>query len=192
MLASHRDKLIFNFLGFQVGWFVCVLTGSLSALLYTIIFVAIHFHFMGNKQDGSLILLLLLIGFTSDTLLQITGLISFRGSVAINFLYFQPFSIDSFFIQPLWLACLWLLFGLTINHSLAWLFQYPKWCLVVSALIGPFSYYAGSALGAAVITSPLLLFFIVDGIIWVAVFYGLLVYKKKHTSNHTIVRTPHV
>lgn len=50
------------------------------------------------------------------------------------------------YLLPLWLALLWAVLGTTLNHCLAWTAK-PLWrAVVLGAIGGPMSYYAGSQL----------------------------------------------
>ncbi|MCB1615169.1 MAG: DUF2878 domain-containing protein [Pseudomonadales bacterium] len=127
--------LLLNFLLFQFGWFACVLTPVTTSVAVTMTILIFHFLIMGNRKDLPLLLLCISTGFIFDSLLQIFGLMDFRG--------------DTLF-QPVWLTCLWVLFAITIPHSLAVFFQFGKWfCFASGFTSAPLSYLAGVKLDAA-------------------------------------------
>jgi hypothetical protein len=55
---------------------------------------------------------------------------------------------------PLWLVCLWLIFTISLNHSLAWLNKFKLWQIsLLGAISGASSYLAAIKIGA--INTPL-------------------------------------
>lgn len=129
-----------NALLFQVGWFVCVLSGNLWAASFTIVVLLIHFRFSSLPMvDVVSIFIALIIGLLHDFLLSYCGLIDFGGAGVL---------------PPLWLMCLWILLGLTLNHSMGWIYQRMWLSGILGALAGPLSYWAGVALSPAQWSSP--------------------------------------
>lgn len=137
---------ILNALGFQAGWWACVLGVSRGwerpALLLAAALALVHLRLAAQpRKEAQLALIALVLGVVVDTLLQTWGVIHFEG------LAWAPLS-------PYWLWMLWILFALTLNASLAFLRSLP---LAVSAvaggIFGPLTYHAGAALGAASLTS---------------------------------------
>lgn len=55
--------------------------------------------------------------------------------------------------MPIWLVMMWSAFVLTLNSSLAWYQRYPSVFVIVCAVAGPLSYFAGQRLGVINITS---------------------------------------
>ena len=122
---------------FQVGWLVCVLQRDFLAVLVTGLLLLTHVLFIRrDKQEYPVIGLVALWGLLQDTLLMQLGVFRIEGSD----------------LPPPWLLAIWLLFGTTLNHSLAWLRLRPLWALVAGALTGPLSYLAGQRLGALELT----------------------------------------
>jgi ABC-type amino acid transport substrate-binding protein len=80
-----------------------------------------------------LLVQIVFIGWTMDTLLALNHLISFSDS-------FPP---PLNFIQPFWLTCLWMSLAVTINQSLLWLQKLGSWCTVFGLFFGTLSYLAG-------------------------------------------------
>jgi hypothetical protein len=154
---KHRALLltIANVVMFQVGWLVCILFGSLWAGAFTL--CALAFHFVLYTQclkDAVAVLLALAIGLVHDLLLLHTGLIVF---------------VESVYLPPLWLMCLWMLLGLTLNHSLAWVYSRPLWSGLLGAVAAPLSYMAGVTLSSAEWSSPILEVVPIIAALWLVV-----------------------
>lgn len=131
-----------NVLLFQVGWFVCILCGSQWALLYTAGALCLHFTLSAQRlADLVAVILCVAIGLVHDLILIRTGQINF---------------VESFLWPPLWLLCLWILMGITLNHSLRWVYERYYWAAVLGAVSGPLSYLAGVKLSSAQWSSPLM------------------------------------
>ena len=137
--------LVFNLanaLIFQLGWFVCILGGSLLAAVFTTIVLAIHFFLVSRRVDDLIaVVLAVVLGLVHDLLLIHTGQIQF---------------VESAQLPPLWLMCLWALLGITLNHSLQWIYYRPLWSSLLGAVFAPLSYLAGVALSSAEWSSPLI------------------------------------
>ncbi len=152
---------IINFLLFQLGWFVCVLSGAAGlnspAILFTAAFLMVHFRFYNWRQtDYKLVLAAILIGVVLDSSWS-----------AWNLMAYQAQTIEP--IAPWWIWCLWINFALTLNHSMSWLLKHRVMAGVFSAIASPVSYYAGSRLGALQWVQPEIL------IIVLAISWGLAI-----------------
>lgn len=126
---------------FQIGWFVCVLLGSFSAALFTCLLLIMHFYFSPIRiRDAISIVVAVILGIVHDVSLMQLGLVEFTESSAF---------------PPLWLNCLWVLFAITLNHSMLWL--YKRWLLasLVGGIAGPLTYLAGVQLSSAQWSSSL-------------------------------------
>ena len=140
------EKIV-NFSLFQLGWFICILGASWNkpylALCASVIILLTHLHLTNyKKNDLKLLVLSACIGFFFDGLLQYSGMI----------LYNNPGW--SFPLTPLWIVMLWLLFSITLNHSLAWLKNRIILSVLFGAVGGPLAYLAGESLGAITVTNP--------------------------------------
>lgn len=134
-MTSRTIVILTNVLLFQVGWFVCVLFGNAWAILFTSLAMSIHFCLSPQKREDFLALAIaLVIGFLHDSILIATDIIHFpeKGSV-----------------PPLWLMCLWALLGITLNHSLQWIYQRFWLSAALGIIAGPLSYLAGVGLSVA-------------------------------------------
>lgn len=127
--------ILVNALLFQVGWLICVIGGDAWALTVGIALLVAHWQWVSrDRREWAVIALGALLGIAVDTLLH-----------ALQLFRFTEVTTG----VPWWLAVLWLLFMTTLNHSLAILQRYPLWALLLGAVAGPASYYAGVQLGAA-------------------------------------------
>ena len=119
---------------FQLGWFACVLGGnSLWLLLAGGALLAHLLVISRSMSDVRLVLVVCLVGSTVDSLLLNAGVFAFKQSGGLI---------------PFWLVLLWALLAITLNHCLAWTAK-PWWrAVLLGALGGPLSYYAGQRLGA--------------------------------------------
>ena len=133
-----------NALFFQLGWCVCVLSVSRNlewpAIVFCLLLVLLHLfaHPLPQRsKDLQLMLLGLPIGIAADTCVQ-----------AFNIMGFYGWAIH--FLSPFWLWMVWILFLLTLNHSLSFLKHIPMALTALLGLIfGTLSYIAGAKLGAA-------------------------------------------
>ena len=140
-------KKLVNFSLFQLGWFVCILGASWNqlhvALGLSSLILLVHLHITNYKNnDLKLLVFSGFIGFLFDGALQYTGMI----------LYNNPGW--NFPLTPLWIVMLWLLFSVTLNHSLAWLKNRTILSLLFGSIGGPLAYVAGDKLGAITISTP--------------------------------------
>lgn len=133
---------LFNALGFQAGWWACVLGAAQGwqwlAIAFSLLLVALHFLFLPQRSaDVRLALSGLLMGVAVDSLLQGFSVISFAGA-----------RLGS--LSPPWLWMLWVLFALTLRSSLSFLLGL-HWSLVAAlgAVFGPLTYIVGARMGAA-------------------------------------------
>ena len=151
----EKIKLLINYLIFQIGWFVCVIGGNQSALLFTLFALSIHLLWIGSwRQEKQLLVICLLLGSAID---------SFLGNLQI-----LQFSGDSRLL-PGWLACLWVLFGTTLRHSLDWSRQHKSLGAILGLIGGPASYYAGSKLTDVSLAEPLWQTLLILAVIWALV-----------------------
>ena len=134
--------MIVNALGFQAGWWACVLGVvhgyEAVGLAFCSLLVVAHLVWVGPaRTEMQMALVALLLGIAIDTLLQSFAVIHFEGRAWGA-------------LSPFWLWMLWVLFALTLNSSLAFLKRLPLRASAAAGLVfGPLSYLAGAALGAA-------------------------------------------
>lgn len=139
-MSSMSDRMRNNVLGkvinavvFQLCWFACVLGGSLWAAGAVALFLMWHSQVI-KTHEWRFIIAGTVAGFSIDSLWYFIGVIQFP-----NY---------NLAVIPAWLMLLWLAFNCTLQHSLMSFFQRPWLIAVLSAIAAPFSYYAGSVMGA--------------------------------------------
>ncbi|WP_394182985.1 DUF2878 domain-containing protein [Marinomonas posidonica] len=149
-------KAIINAVLFQTIWFVCLLMGSLWALLATMCYLAFHHLFiMKNRHEWRLICVFLLLGFVVDGSL-------FRLSVFTS----TTASWTTFGVPPVWLICLWVSVATLFAHSLSFLRK--RYALAAGlGLIGPtMSYFAGANMAGITLASPLIYSLLLVAALW--------------------------
>lgn len=140
--------VVANFVLFQLGWFACILgaahgwpwagTAAVGAV--------VAWHLLRAPQpleELKLVAAATGIGLVWENALMHAGLVRFVTSYAFDAL------------APVWILAMWSLFATVLNVSLRWL--KGRWLLAVllGAVAGPASYYAGVRMGAAVLPQPL-------------------------------------
>lgn len=139
-------KNLVNFIGFQAVWFCSVLGASRGnhwlPPLATLAFVSIHFALSpARRADGLLVAVALPLGVALATAWSALGLFQYRSQLL------PP-------LAPAWIACLWICFSLTLNHSLAWMQKHLALAAALAAGASPLSYYGAQKLGAVAWLSP--------------------------------------
>ena len=124
---------IVNAVAFQLCWFACVLGGSLWAAGAVALFLMWHSQVV-KIHEWRFIIAGTVAGFSIDSLWY-----------SLGFIQFPNYNLA---VIPAWLMLLWLAFNCTLHHSLLTLFQRPWLIALLSAIAAPFSYYAGSVMGA--------------------------------------------
>ena len=170
-------KNIVNFLLFQMLWVACVL-GAANQIIWPAIailtgkLVIFSLPTLRVKNDFIFILTCLLLGFILDSALAYFNF--------INYAYDYGYSR----IAPFWILFLWIGFALTLNHSMAWLFNNIKLGYLLMALGPPLSYISADRLGAVTISNMLLTTVLIS-LSWMLVFKALILVKQ---NQHKKVR----
>lgn len=132
--------LLINFVGFQFGWFACVISAAnsqpLLGIICAVLVVTLHLYRNSSNAEFYIILTAMLVGFIWESMLVASGWLHY-----IN-------TPSSEIFAPIWLVAMWALFATTINLSMAWL--KGRWLLaaLLGALFGPLAFVAGEKLGA--------------------------------------------
>lgn len=170
MLSATFKKQLANAGLFQIGWFACVLGGNSPWLLLAgAALLANALWISRSAAEVRLLLTVCLLGTCIDSLLLNAGVFEFK----------QPGVLI-----PFWLMVLWALLAITLNHCLAWTAR-PVWrAIVLGAIGGPLSYYAGQRLGA--VQFPLGLWPTLIGLsaLWAGLFpllHRLGTHRRAHT-----------
>ncbi|MGD8641122.1 MAG: DUF2878 domain-containing protein [Gammaproteobacteria bacterium] len=137
--------IVINFVLFQAGWFAAVFgaAGNIEWLAVSAIAVIIFMHMILVKQrwnELSIVIGAGIVGTIIDSTLISQGV--FSSANPGNSL------TPGASLAPLWLIALWMLFAITINHSLGWL-RRNFWLQPLAGFVfAPMAYYAGHKLGA--------------------------------------------
>ncbi|MDR5907209.1 DUF2878 domain-containing protein [Franzmannia qiaohouensis] len=146
ILARLQDpqvrRAVYNVAAFQVGWFSCVLGGSLIGALVAALVIGVHLRCLAGAGEWRW-----LAGFAALGL-AIDGGLSLAGGF--------DFGADQWGVLPLWLWLLWPLFATLLHHPLRWLWQHPWLAMLGGATSGPSSYFAGAHLAGVELATWLL------------------------------------
>jgi hypothetical protein len=148
LAAAHRDfvKTAANVALFQIGWFASILGAAgghaFVGPVAVGLILAIHFRWLGTKREWPLLVLSGALGTLAESVLALTGLVSYRADPAPRWLC------------PPWITAMWVNFAMTLKHSLGWLEGRCVLALLLGALAGPLAYVAGERLGAIELARP--------------------------------------
>lgn len=141
--------MIFNLIGFQIGWFSCVLGGANQlpwfGVLLSAMILLIHIKRAAHPaMEARLIFAALIIGLMFDGVL-----------LNLHWIAFAPTPHWPDQLPPPWMVVLWGLFASTINISLAWLQHKRVMAILIGAIAGPVAYWSGARLGGLQLTQPI-------------------------------------
>ncbi len=136
-------RMLLNIAAFQCGWFACVLgaawswpaAGTAIALAIVVAHVALA---TAPGREGALVLAAGAFGAVFDSALVAAGLVGYTSGTVL------PQA------APAWIVAMWLLFAITLNHSLRWLRHRDTLAAMLGAIGGPLAFLAGERLGAVV------------------------------------------
>ena len=151
--APGRDQpsWVLNLVAFQAGWWALVLSAAQGrpevGLGVVALLLAWHLGRVRPRGTEALLLgLAALIGFGFDSLLLVSGWVSFRGGDLTGGL-----GPD---LPPLWMTALWANFATTLNVSLVSLQTRPGLAALLGLVGGPAAYWGGAELGAMSFINP--------------------------------------
>lgn len=135
--SASRSAILANALGYQAVWFACVLgaaqglawPGALASALFTAATLA-----WGGcpRRDLGILLILLPLGLGMDSVFAAMGWVHYAAP--------GPWGQAA----PIWIAAIWMSFGMTLNHSLSFLRRRP-WLAALLGLVGaPLAYWSAS------------------------------------------------
>ena len=168
----NKTRLFFTLTGYQLTWLACVFGENvfnqpLISIYVGISYLLIYFYFSKNKIRFLKISILISIpGYFFDTLMVLFLIYEFNVSLIIGSL-------------PVWMIFLWLSFSTLFDEILIFFKQYKLIGVILSAILGPITYYLGEPIGIISINN-LLLFFIMMIIFWILLmfFYLEFIIKK--------------
>ncbi len=163
---SLKGINIFNAIGFQIGWFICILKGNFLGLAFAIIFTITQLFLLYLYSDKFLLkkeifwlMVIIIIGFCIETLFFSSGIL---------YEYIHPAVPMHFVAPPLWIIYLWLLFATALRTSLSFLFNKHWIVYLVTAIAAPSSYFAGDHLNTTVnINEPIAISLVIIGLVWI-------------------------
>jgi Protein of unknown function (DUF2878) len=142
----NNNKIIINFVLFQIGWFSCVLGAAkqLPWLGVLVVLAIVAWHLWQAQQAKSeviLLLIALLIGGLFDQML-----------LSLNLVSYQSHGWGTALV-PAWILALWAVFTTVLNVSLRWM--RGRWLIAVlfGAIGGPLAYMGAAKLGAATLNA---------------------------------------
>lgn len=140
---------ILNLIGFNAGWFACVLGAAYGfpwtgVVIVGGLLIAHLFIFPHVRNALGLVLLSGVLGYAADSILVLVGTLRFDASVQI----LGP--------SPLWMVFMWVNFALALPLSMAFLKGRYGLAALFGAIGGPLAYAAGNKLGAVEIPASLL------------------------------------
>ena len=140
----------------------------LPCLICGILFLLICYVNSFNKHKTiQIVLSISIIGYLFDTILVFFEIYNFQTS-----LYFG--------VLPIWMIVLWPSFAILFDEILMFLGKYKVIAVILSSILGPLTYFAGSPLGLININN-LFLFFILMIVFWamLMIFYLNYIIKLK-------------
>ena len=169
----NKIKFFLILSGYQLTWLMCVFgellyNSFLPGLICGLVFIIICFYNSNNKKKMVITVFFISItGYIFDTILVFFQIYSYATS-----LYFG--------LLPIWMIILWPSFAILFDEVLIFLSKYKIIALLLSGILGPLTYFAGSPLGLIYINN-LFLFFILMIIFWVTlmIFYLNFLLKLK-------------
>ncbi len=168
-----KIKIFLMLSGYQLTWLMCVFgellyNSFLPGLICGILFLSVCFIKSDNKKKTiQIILSISIIGYLFDSILVFFEIYNFQTSLYIG-------------VLPIWMIVLWPSFAILFDEILMFLAKYKIIAVILSSILGPLTYFAGSPLGLININN-LFLFFILMIVFWATlmIFYLNYIIKLK-------------
>ena len=168
-----KIKIFLMLSGYQLTWFMCVFgellyNSFLPGLICGLLFLTICFINSDNKKKTiQTVLLISILGYLFDTILVFFEIYNFKTSLYIG-------------VLPIWMIVLWPSFAILFDEILIFLSKYKIIAVILSSILGPLTYFAGSPLGLININN-LVVFFILMILFWaiLMIFYLNYIVKLK-------------
>ena len=167
-----KIKIFFTLTGYQITWLACVFgqdkfNQPLLGIYIGIIYLLIFFYFNKNKiRFFKLSLYISIPGYLFDTFMVYFSIYEFNTSLIVGTL-------------PYWMIVLWLSFSTLFDEILIIFKKYKFVGIVLSAILGPLTYYLGEPIGIISI-NDLLSFFMLMTVFWILlmVYYLEFILRK--------------
>jgi len=176
-------KTLVNITLFQAGWFVMVAgvanQSEVTAILCVILIILAHLFIVRNKTTEVLLVATSgLLGFIIESIFISQGIFSAVGEFGLNGL------------APVWLVTLWMLFAITVNHSMAWLSGRYLLSSLLGFVFAPVAYFAGQKFEVLTFTTQLSIYqvLLILGVVW-AFITPFLIFISQVYSNRRFVLT---
>jgi hypothetical protein len=163
-------KKVIGFVGFQSSWAASVLGASSGIYWLGPVFVVAWFIISvllsgAIRRDLILACIAAFVGICIDSAL-----------LALH--AFSPNGTGPLGLSPFWMVGLWVNFATILNTAFAWVKGHYLLAAILGAAGGPFAYYSGAKLGAAVLAEPLMLSLALIGLGW-AIAFPFLVWTSE-------------
>ena len=168
-----KIKIFLMLTGYQLTWLMCVFgelwyNSFLPGLICGILFLFICYVNSDNKNKTiQIVLSISILGYLFDTILVFFEIYNFQTSLYIG-------------VLPIWMIVLWPSFAILFDEILIFLSKYKIIAVILSSILGPLTYFAGSHLGLININN-LFLFFALMIFFWaiLMIFYLNYIIKLK-------------
>ena len=161
-----KIKIFLTLTGYQITWLACVfgqhkLNQPMLGIYIGPLYLLIFFYFNKNKiKFLKLSLYISVPGYTFDTFMVYFSIYEFHTSFIIGTI-------------PSWMIILWLSFSTLFDEILIIFKKYKFVGIVLSAILGPLTYYLGEPIGIISINN-LLSFFILMTAFWILLMFYYL------------------
>jgi len=168
-----KIKIFLMLSGYQLTWLMCVFgellyNSFLPGLICGILFLLTCYLNSDNKKKTTQIVLSIsIMGYLFDTILVFFEIYNFKTSLYIG-------------VLPIWMIVLWPSFAILFDEILIFLSKYKIIAVILSSILGPLTYFAGSPLGLININN-LFVFLILMIVFWamLMIFYLSYILKLK-------------
>ena len=168
-----KIKIFLMLSGYQLTWLMCVFgellyNSYLPGLICGLFFLTICFVNSYNKKKTiQTVFLISILGYLFDTILVFFEIYNFKTSLYVG-------------VLPIWMIVLWPSFAILFDEILIFLSKYKIIAVVLSSILGPLTYFAGSPLGLININN-FVVFFILMIVFWaiLMIFYLNYILKLK-------------
>ena len=170
-----KIKIFLMLSGYQLTWLMCVFgellyNSFLPGLICGILFLLISFIKSDNKKKSiQIVLSISIMGYLFDTILVFFEIYNFQTSLYIG-------------VLPIWMIVLWPSFAILFDEILMFLSKFKIIAVILSSILGPLTYFAGSPLGLITVNN-LFLFFILMIMFWAILMIFYLNYIIKLRFN---------
>ena len=170
-----KIKIFLMLSGYQLTWLMCVFgellyNSFLPGLICGISFLLICFINSDNKKKTiQTVLLISITGYLFDTILVFFEIYNFHTSLYIG-------------VLPIWMIVLWPSFAILFDEILMFLSKFKIIAIILSSILGPLTYFAGSPLGLININN-LFLFITLMIVFWAILMIFYLNYIAKLEFN---------